>query len=327
MLRMHVYVPADLSPQVTEALEGEPAVSELAVVRGASIRPKGDLVLADVAREAANDVIDRLRELGVHKDGSIAIQPVHAWLSQRGLDAETRAPGSSADAVVWADVTHRAYADSELNWTYLSFMTLATVIAGIAIVLDSQILVIGAMVLGPEFGPIAALGVALVRKRFALFRLSARTLLIGFAVAIALTTLASLAGRGLGWIEPWQVTGPRPLTGFIYTPDKWSLMVAIIAAAAGVLSLTSDRVGGLSGVFISVTTVPAAGNIALGLAFGAWSEVRGSALMLGMNLVGMALAGWGTLALQQAVWHRSAARRGPAGRSGQPPDSSGSTKR
>ena len=60
----------------------------------------------------------------------------------------------------------------------------------------------------------------------------------------------------------------------------------MIAAAAGVLSLTSARTGGLSGVFISVTTVPAAGNIALGLAFGAWHEVWGSALQLGLNLVG-----------------------------------------
>ena len=37
--------------------------------------------------------------------------------------------------MVWVDVKHRAYADSELNYTYLSFMTLATLIAGIAIVL------------------------------------------------------------------------------------------------------------------------------------------------------------------------------------------------
>jgi acyl-[acyl carrier protein]--UDP-N-acetylglucosamine O-acyltransferase len=59
-----------------------------------------------------------------------------------------------------------------------------------------------------------------------------------------------------------DITGPRPDTAFIYTPDRWSFLVAIIAGAAGVLSLTSDRVGGLSGVFISVTTVPAAGNVA-----------------------------------------------------------------
>ena len=71
--------------------------------------------------------------------------------------------------MVWADVTQRAYEESELNWTYLSFMTLATLLASIAIVVDSQILVIGAMVLGPEFVAIAALGLALVRRRGTLF--------------------------------------------------------------------------------------------------------------------------------------------------------------
>ena len=93
----------------------------------------------------------------------------------------------------------------------------------------------------------------------------------------------------------------RPGTGFIYQPDKWSFLVSVIAAAAGVLSMTSARVGGMAGVFISVTTVPAAGNIALGLAVGAWQEVWGSAAQLIINVVGMAIAGWLTLLLQHSV--------------------------
>ena len=87
------------------------------------------------------------------------------------------------------------------------------------------------------------------------------------------------------------------------------VVVAVIAAAAGVLSLTSARTGGLAGVFISVTTVPAAGNIARGLAFGAWHEVWGSSLQLVLNLTAMAAAGWATLALQQLVWSRVPVRR------------------
>jgi len=69
----------------------------------------------------------------------------------------------------------------------------------------------------------------------------------------------------------------------------------------------------LSGVFISVTTVPAAGNIALGSAFGAWSEVCGSAAQLGINVLGMVLAGWLTLTIQQHLWVRrpSWRRQGP----------------
>ena len=324
MLSLRISVPEGLTDDVVAVLTDSPGVTGLSVLRGASVIPPGDVVTADIAREGANPVLDALRELGVHREGTVRIDPVDTWLSRRAFEAEQEAPGASADAVVWTQVVNRAYSDSELNWTYLSFMVLATLIAGVAIVVDSSILVIGAMVLGPEFGPIAAIGVALVRRRTHLLSIATRTLLLGFAAGILATFLAGLLGRALGWVTYADIVGPRPETAFIYHPNRWTLVVAVIAAAAGVLSLTSSKTGGLSGVFISVTTVPAAGNIALGLAFGAWSEVWGSGLQLALNLVAMAAAGWATLALQQRVWSRVPARRRTrfGGRSmiGRPPD-------
>ena len=306
---LRVLVPSDLTEAVLGALIDDPAVSGVAVSRGASLKPVGDMIFADIAREATNDIVDRLRALRVHKVGSIHLVPVQTWLSEEAYRNEREAPGSGADAVIWADVTQRAYEDSELNWTYVSFLTMATMIASIAIITDSQILVIGAMVLGPEFGAIAALGVAIVRRRPRLLWLAARTLVFGFLVAIAAVTVLSAVGRRVGLIDPAQITGPRAGTAFIYQPNIWSLIVAVIAAAAGVLSLTSSKVGGLSGVFISVTTVPAAGNIALGIAIGDWAEVSGSTQQLLINLIGMAIAGALVLALQQAVWSRVSAYR------------------
>lgn len=309
MLQLRLTSPSSLTDAVIQHLTSDPAVTALAVVPGAALKPTGDLITAELPREAANEIVDHLRELGVHHEGSIHLEPVRTWISRSGFDAERRTPGSSADAVVWADVTQKAYEESELNWTYLSFMTMAALIAAIAIVLDSQILVIGAMVLGPEFVAVAALGLGLVRGRHSLCLLAARTLIVGFLVAIGVTALAAVAARALGWVIVEDITGPRPETAFIYTPDKWSFIVAVIAAAAGVLSLTSAKVGGLSGVFISVTTVPAAGNVALGLAFGSAHEIWGSALQLVVNLSGMAVAGWLTLAIQEMVWARMSARR------------------
>lgn len=309
MQHLRITSPRELTPAVVDLLRQYPAVTSLSCVHGAVLVPEGDLVEADLPREAVNEVVDALRAIGVHREGSVHVVPVATWVSQPALDAERRTPGSSADAVVWAEVTQRAFDESELNWTYLTFMTLATLIASIAIVLDSQILVIGAMVLGPEFLPVAALGLALVRRRPALLRHAVRALVVGFAVAIAVVTLAALAARGLGWVTEDQVTAHRPGTAFIYSPDKWSFIVAVIAAAAGALSLTSAKVGGLSGVFISVTTIPAAGNVALGLAFGVPDEIRGSALQLLLNISGMAVAGWLTLAFQHAVWQRASERR------------------
>ncbi|WP_146842333.1 DUF389 domain-containing protein [Cellulomonas composti] len=309
MLSLRVSTPTELTAQIRAVLEDDVGVSAVAVHPGASVQPAGDIVTADIAREAANGIVEQLLALGVHREGTMQLVPVDTWMSRAGLEAELEAPGSSADAVVWPSVALRAYDDSELSWSFLSFMILATLIASIAIVLDSQILVIGAMVLGPEFGAVAAMGVGLVRRRWRLLRRAVVALVVGFTVAIMATFVAVLVGRAIGWITLADVTGPRPDTRFIYHPDKWSLVVAVIAGAAGVLSLTSSRMGGLTGVFISVTTIPAAGNIAVALAFGLPDEIGSSTVQLVVNLVGMAVAGWLTLLVQHRMWSRVDTRR------------------
>ncbi|WP_370616960.1 DUF389 domain-containing protein [Mumia sp. Pv 4-285] len=309
VLHLRLVIPASLTDDVERLLLADDAVSSVVVLRGVALKPTGDLVHADVAREAANGVVDGLLALDVHRLGTLHIDPVQTWLSQAAFDAERKSPGSSADSIVWAGVAQQAYEDTEPNWTFMSFMVLATVLAAIAITTDSLVLVIGAMILGPEFGAVIALGVALVRKRYHLLRRAIRALALGFGVAIAATTALALVARALGWITPAMLSAPRPYTGFVSSPDQWSFIVAVIAAAAGVLSVTSSRLGGLSGVFISVTTIPAAGDIALGLAFGRWHDVGGSTLQLLANITGMALAGWLTLTLQQTLWGRLSRQR------------------
>lgn len=305
MLSLRVSTTAQLSPAVEALLTAEPHISSLTVLRGASLQPRGDVFIADIPRERANQLVDELRRLGVHQEGTIALNPVETWISRPGLAAEEDAPGQGDDAVVWAEVTERAYDDSRFNWTYLSFMILATLLASIAILTDSTIVLIGAMVLGPEFVPIAALGLAMVRRRPMLFRQAVRTLVLGFVISIAFTTALALILNLTNVVDFSELDSARPGTNFIYNVNWWSLAVALIAGAAGVLSLTSSKASGLIGVFISVTTIPASGNIALGLAYGVWSQVLGSGVQLIVNIAGMAVAGWLTLLLQQRVWTRT----------------------
>jgi hypothetical protein len=86
------------------------------------------------------------------------------------------------------------------------------------------------------------------------------------------------------------------------------VVVAVLAGCAGVLSQTAGRSNALVGVFISVTTVPAAGDLALSTAVWAPRQMGGSAAQLGINLAGMTLAGVATLLLQRTIW-RGFARR------------------
>jgi uncharacterized hydrophobic protein (TIGR00271 family) len=304
LLQLRVSVPADRTDAVRALFQGDPGTAHLAVLTGAAVEPRGDLVLADVAREAADGLVAALRELHVDRDGAIAMVAVDAAVSEAAERAEAAAPGDGADAVVWEQVVRTVDADASPSVSYLCFLTIATMLAAIAVVNDSAILTIGAMVLGPEFGPLAALAVAVVHRRPRSARRAAGSLLGGFAVAIALTTLAALALRGLGWIAPALLDADRPATGFITSPDTWSFVVALLAGVAGVLSLTSAKSGALVGVFISVTTVPAAGAMALALALGGGRQVGEAAAQLGINLVGILLAALTTLLLQRGLWRR-----------------------
>jgi uncharacterized hydrophobic protein (TIGR00271 family) len=304
LMQLRVTVPRDRTDDVRALFESDPGTAHLAVLPGVSVRPAGDLILADVARESADGLIAGLRALGCDRDGGITLETVDAAVSRSAEEAERAAPGDASDAVVWEQVVRSVSSDSALSVSFLAFLTIATLIASIGIVNDSAILVIGAMVLGPEFAPLAGLALAAVLGRPRLARSSAATLVTGFVVAISLAALAALAGRALGWFGPELLTADRPQTGFITSPDRWSLVVAVLAGVAGVLSLTSAKSGALVGVFISVTTVPAAGALALSLALGSGRAFGEAAAQLGINLAGIMVAAAATLLVQKTVWRR-----------------------
>ena len=304
LLQLQVTVPPDRTDRVRALFDQNPGTAHLAVLPGAGVAPAGDLVLADVARESADALIDALRALGVDHDGGISLVAVDAAVSRAAAEAERAAPGDGSDAVVWEQVVRTTASESTLSVSYLAFLSIATLLAAVAIINDSAILTIGAMVLGPEFGPLAALAVALVHRRRSIARRAALTLVVGFVLAIGLTAVAALAGRALDWFGPALLAADRPETGFITSPDRWSLVVAVFAGIAGVLSLTSAKSGALVGVFISVTTVPAAADMGLALALGGGAEFLRAATQLGINIGGILVAAVGTLAVQKALWHR-----------------------
>jgi len=223
-MQLRVIVPPDRTDEVRALFERDRGTAHLTVQPGAAVDPAGDLVVGDVAREAVDGLVTALRELGIDRDGGITMISVDAAVSSAARRAEERAPGDAADAVVWEQVVRTVDADSQLSVSYLAFLTIATMLAAIAIINDSPILVIGAMVLGPEFAPLAALAVAAVHRRPRIARHAAVSLFVGFALAIGITALAALAGRALGWFGTEVLTEDHPGTGFITRPDRWSLL-------------------------------------------------------------------------------------------------------
>ncbi|MFF5258861.1 DUF389 domain-containing protein [Actinomadura viridis] len=310
MLHLRAIVPPDRTEAVCAVLDGCAGATNVTVLPGVARSPRGDLVTGDIARESANEIIEALQELGIERDGSMAFEHIDLSLSTAAEAAEERAPGYGDDAVVWQDLDRRTANDSALTWSFVAFLVLATQLAGIAALIDSPILVVGAMVLGPEFGAIAAICFGVLHGNLRRIGTALRTLAVGFAVAIIVTYVCALAARWIGVIELDRLPDQRPMTAFIYSPDRWSFIVALLAGAGGVLSLTAGKSSALVGVFISVTTVPAAGNLAVAMALRHRAEIDGSLLQLGANLAGMIIAGTLTLLVQRVVWAVVLRRKG-----------------
>jgi uncharacterized hydrophobic protein (TIGR00271 family) len=305
VLHLRLISPPDRTDVVCSLLADTIGVTNVIVLAGAAREPAGDVVMCDVAREATDHLVDELIALGIEQDGSIAIEQIDTALSRVARQAQVDAPGEGVDAVVWQQVEERTSEESTLSATFLVFLSIATLIAGIGVLLDQPILIVGAMVVGPEFGPIAGLCVALALRERTLAMRSLRALVIGFPAAIGVTVLATLLARVAGLVEPAMLDTEHPLTSFISRPDAFSFVVAFLAGIAGILSLTAAKSGALIGVLISVTTVPAAGSTAVALALGEPRMALGSALQLAVNLCGMVIAGTLTLLFERQLRRRT----------------------
>lgn len=204
--------------------------------------------------------------------------------------------------------------------SWYALLVIAGLIGAIGILTNSQILIVGAMVVGPEYGAIISLAFGVTRRDSSRVLRSGAALITGFTLAVAAALLLSLVIRAAGLEPKLYAVGIRPVSNLINTPNWFSFIVAALAGVVGVVSLTEARSATLIGVFISVTTIPAASDIGVSLAFGSGSEARGSALQLLLNVMVLAIVAIAGLPVQQAIWRRVAIRASTA------PPGSGTTR-
>jgi uncharacterized hydrophobic protein (TIGR00271 family) len=302
MIHLRIVAPEDVAHQALEVLCASPAVINVVHLHGAAKKPEGDVILCDITREEASVMIGDLKELDIPKVGSIAVEHVDTAISEAAVEAEKAAPGLPTDAVVWEEVQQRTSEDTELSFSFVAFMVIAMQIASVGILFDQPILIVGAMVVGPEFGPLAGLAVALVYRQGALVRRSLLALAVGFPLGVLLTFTTVLIFKDTGLAPETYTTSDHQLTGFISHPDFFSFFIAFVAGIAGVISLTSAKSGALVGVLVSVTTIPAAANIAVAATYGDWDEASGASTQLAINLTAIVLAGVITLFFQRRYY-------------------------
>ena len=304
MLQLRIITPPDITHDILHQLRTDHGATNITLHPGAGVQPEGDLVIVDVARERANVVVDLLIAAGVRERGSISLISLEASTSRAAATAEELATGHGSDALVWEQLEELARNDSAMSFTFVILMMLAALIAAVGIIVDSAVLVIGAMIVGPEYGPLNAISVSLFRRRH-YGRRAAFKLAVGLVLAIAAAAAATAFFRGIDQVPRDFETADRFFTSFVSEPNVFSAVVAFAAGIVGSLSLAQGRHTTLAGVLVSVTTIPAAAALGVDVVFGDWSDAGGAAAQLAINLASILVASIATLVVQDRAWRRA----------------------
>ena len=294
--------PRDWTERVVALLTTEPGVSNLVVLNGVARRPEGDAVQCDVLSSAANSVLGQLKALDDDRASPVAIEIVDAVIGERPDPAAAFGIMQRDIAPVWDVVDARIRSEAVYAPSFYILLAIAGLIGAVGILINSEILLVGAMVVGPEYNAIMGVALGIDRHDGQQALRGTLALVAGFLAAIILTLVFGLAIRWSGETPDAFSRGVRPLADLISSPDLFSVVVAVLAGIVGVVSLTESRAGALIGVFISVTTLPAAANIGLSIAYADWTRAMGSTYQLLLNVILLIVVGALVMRLQRVIW-------------------------
>jgi len=316
MLHVRVVSPPGSTEDLLERLTSGPGVRNLVVMRAAARRPDGDAVQFDLDTQFANPVLAEVRAQ-LRDRGSVVIENVDgaasgpAGAGGAGEPGGPQAGSMAADGEippVWEMVESKIRAGGVYPASFYALLIIAGLIGAVGILTNSQILIVAAMVVGPEYGAIMATALGIDTRDRRAVRHSLAALAAGFGLAVIATLAFGLLIRWSGQTPHLYELGIRPVSDLINSPNVFSVIVAVLAGIVGVVSLTESRANALIGVFISVTTIPAASDMGLSAAYGSWPEARGSTFQLLLNVVLLIAVGALGLRLQRSVWRRRTAR-------------------
>ena len=186
-------------------------------------------------------IIGDLKELEIPREGSIAVEhDRHRPVRRRRGGGEGGARAALRRRRLGGGRAahqreHRALGQLP------AFMVLAMQIGAVGILLDQPILIVGAMVVGPEFGPLAGLCVALVERRAELARRSLAALGGGLPAGDR-ARLPRDPGRSR-WtgVEPGRLRARRPRADRLHLEPRLLLLLRRLRGGHGGDPVADER--------------------------------------------------------------------------------------
>jgi uncharacterized hydrophobic protein (TIGR00271 family) len=275
MLRLRMSVTAGQVEELVATLSDTHGVAEIVrlPVEG---RPERFLLMVDVTPAGADRVTTLIGALERGVEDLVLVHENVVAMPQLHPSVMRREGGFG-----WAEILGEARINSRPIARYLVMISAAAVIAGLGVITNNGILIVGAMAVSPDLLPICATCVGLVKRRLRLAGSALLTLQLGLAL-VALISAGLTAALHLTGLIGDIAIGQNGLAGLART-DYSTVLVALAAGVAAMISFET-RASAAVGVAISVTTIPASAYLGVAFGLGEPAKAWGALLVLVVNV-------------------------------------------
>ena len=240
---------------------------------------------------AVEPTLEQLRQAGLDDDAFTVVLEANTVVSRRYEELEERyAEEEDEDRIAREELVSAAADLSPALRTYVIMTIVSALIATAGLLLDSPAVVVGSMVIAPLVGPAMAASVGTVVHDDDLFRRGVRLQVLGLVLSVGAAFAFAFAVRYVHLVAPIADVTTVPEVQERAAPDFLSLVIALGAGVAGIISLTTGVSTALVGVMIAVALIPPAATVGIGLAWGQPLVSLGSAVLVLVNVLSINLA-------------------------------------
>ncbi|RJT06106.1 DUF389 domain-containing protein [Halococcus sp. IIIV-5B] len=263
----------DIDYHLTEEVSGRGAVMLDVPVPGGGVEP----------------VLDLLYDAGLPEDAHTVVTEVETrGATTQDVDdlADRFVAGPKGDSgISYSEIRERAADLQPDRPTYIAFAALSAVVAVAGLLLDSAIVIVGAMVVAPFAGSSLSAAVGAVIDDREMVVESVVSQVLGLVVAYVGAVAMSFVLRRTFFVPAsLAITSVDQVSAFL-TPSLLAVVVALAAGAAGALALATDLPVSIAGVAVAAAIVPSAGTAGIGTVWGQPLVVAGAFALLFMNVV------------------------------------------
>ncbi|SEO83742.1 uncharacterized hydrophobic domain-containing protein [Halogranum amylolyticum] len=244
------------------------------------------IVQIPVPDGASDGLLAHLDDAGLGDDAYTVVTDATSPREVNQQLADRFVEGPKGDAgVSHPEIRERALDLQPNRPTYVALAALSAVVATAGLLLDSAIIIVGAMVIAPFAGSSlsASVGAVIDDRRMLVQSVNSQLLglIVGFVSALAVT--AGL--RQTSFVPSGVAIGRIEQIGLFLTPNLLALTIAVCAGAAGALALATDLPVSIAGVAIAAAIVPSVATAAIGVVWGDALVTFGAVVLLAMNIV------------------------------------------